>query len=190
MPQPKTSRFIVGIDLGTTNSVVAFVDTAAEHPAVHILAIPQLTAPGSVESRSALPSFLYSPADGEFPANALKLPWPDAPNCVVGEFARKRGTEVPARLIASAKSWLSHAGAERTAPILPWSGPEDVPKMSPVSASAQYLAHMRHAWNAAFPDTPLEQQDVLLTVPASFDAVARDLTVQAAHDAGGWHELG
>ncbi len=179
-----TSRYIVGVDLGTTNSVVAFVDTAVEQPAVQILAIPQVTAPGSVEERLALPSFLYVPANGELPANALKLPWPNEPNFVVGEFARKRGTEVPARLIASAKSWLSHAGAERTAPILPWGSPDDVPKQSPVTASAHYLAHMRHAWNAAFPDAPLEQQDVLLTVPASFDAVARDLTVQAARDAG------
>ena len=184
MPQPKTSRFIVGIDLGTTNSVVAFVDTAAERLAVQILPIPQVTAPGNVEARSVLPSFLYSPTEGEFPANALKVPWPAPANFVVGEFARQRGTEVPARLIASAKSWLSHAGADRTAPILPWGSPDDVPKMSPVTASAQYLAHMRQAWNVAFPDTPLERQDVLLTVPASFDAVARDLTIQAAHDAG------
>jgi len=183
-PPPATSRFIVGIDLGTTNSVVAFVDTTTETPAVQILAIPQVTAPGSVESRSVLPSFLYLPADGELPANALTLPWSGTPNLVVGEFARKRGTEVPARLIASAKSWLSHAGADRAAPILPWGSPDDVPKRSPVAASAEYLAHMRHAWNAAFPDAPLEQQDVLLTVPASFDAVARDLTLQAARDAG------
>ena len=181
---PTGSRYIVGIDLGTTNSIVAFVDTAAEQPAVQILAIPQVIAAGSVEARSVLPSFLYLPAEGELPANALKLPWPGAGDGVVGEFARKRGTEVPARLIASAKSWLSHAGADRTAPILPWGSPDDVPKMSPVAASAQYLAHMRHAWNAAFSDAPLEQQDVLLTVPASFDAVARDLTVQAARDAG------
>ena len=183
-PPASTSRFIVGIDLGTTNSVVAFVDTVAEQPPVQILSIPQITAPGSVESRSVLPSFLYVPADAELPANALKLPWPDGPNCIVGEFARKRGTEVPARLIASAKSWLSHAGADRTAPILPWGSPDDVPRMSPVTASAQYLTHMRQAWNAAFPDAPLEAQDVLLTVPASFDAVARDLTLQAARDAG------
>ena len=183
-PSPTASRYIVGIDLGTTNSVVAFVDTAAEQPAVQILAMPQLTAPGSVEARTVLPSFLYLPAEGELPANELKLPWPGTPDCVVGEFARKRGTEVPARLIASAKSWLSHAGADRTAPILPWGSPDDVPKMSPVAASARYLAHMRDAWNAAFTDAPLERQDVLLTVPASFDAVARDLTLQAAHDAG------
>jgi molecular chaperone DnaK (HSP70) len=182
--QTATSRFIVGIDLGTTNSVVAFVDTVAEQPAVQILGIPQITSVGNVESRPVLSSFLYLPAAGELPANALKLPWPDAPDFVVGEFARKRGTEVPARLIASAKSWLSHAGADRTAAILPWGAPDDVPQMSPVAASAQYLAHMRHAWNAAFPDAALEQQDVLLTVPASFDAVARDLTLQAARDAG------
>ncbi|HVO27257.1 MAG TPA: Hsp70 family protein [Candidatus Margulisiibacteriota bacterium] len=181
---PTTSRYIVGIDLGTTNSVVAFVDTAAEQPAVQVLALPQLIAAGSVEARPVLPSFLYLPADGELPANALKLPWPSPADVVVGEFAHKRGIEVPARLIASAKSWLSHTGADRTAPILPWASTDDVRKMSPVAASAQYLMHMRHAWDAAFADAPLEQQDVLLTVPASFDAVARELTVQAARDAG------
>jgi molecular chaperone DnaK (HSP70) len=181
---PATSRYIVGIDLGTTNSVVAFVDTSAEAPAVRILEVPQITGVGSVEARPVLPSFLYLPADGELPANALKLPWRDTPDLVVGEFARTRGMEVPARLIASAKSWLSHAGSDRTAPILPWGSPDEVPKMSPVAASARYLAHMRDAWNAAFADAPLEGQDVLLTVPASFDAVARDLTLQAARDAG------
>ncbi|MFQ5667675.1 MAG: Hsp70 family protein [Candidatus Binatia bacterium] len=178
------SRFIVGIDLGTTNSVVAFVDTNAAEPAPHILAIPQVTAAGSVESRPLLPSFLYVPTTGEFPGNALKLPWPSEADGIVGAFARTRGAEVPGRLVASAKSWLSHSGADRSAPILPWNSPDDVRRMSPVAASAQYLSHMRHAWSAAFPETPLETQDVLLTVPASFDAVARDLTVRAAHEAG------
>ncbi len=179
------SRFVVGIDLGTTNSVVAFTDTGAEEPTpLQVLAIPQLTGPGAVEARTLLPSFLYLPAAGEFAADALKLPWADDGGVVVGQFAQKRGAEVPARLITSAKSWLSHAGADRTAPILPWGSPDDVRKLSPLQASTQYLAHIRHAWNAAFAGALLEQQDVLLTVPASFDAVARDLTVRAAHDAG------
>ncbi|HXQ22790.1 MAG TPA: Hsp70 family protein [Candidatus Acidoferrales bacterium] len=182
------SRFIVGIDLGTTNSVVAFADTSAPapgpHPTLQVLALPQLTAANSVEARPLLPSFLYLPAAGEFPANALRLPWDTAADFMVGEFARMRGAEVPARLIASAKSWLSYAGADRTAAILPWGSPDDVRKLSPVEASARYLSHMRQAWNATFAEAPLEEQEVLLTVPASFDAVARDLTVRAAHDAG------
>src|SRR5205823_2936494 len=132
------------------------------------------------ESRPVLPSFLYLPASGEFSSDALALPWAKDNRDVIGEFARQRGTEVPARAIASAKSWLSYAGADRTAPILPWGSPQDVQKLSPVDASARYLAHLRAAWNTAFPDASLEAQDVLLTVPASFDAVARDLTVRAA----------
>jgi molecular chaperone DnaK (HSP70) len=177
--------YVVGIDLGTTNSVVAFTDVSGAEPApLQVFSIPQLTGPGAVEARALLPSFLYLPAPGEFPHEALQLPWDREHEFVVGQFAQRRGAEVSARLIASAKSWLSHAGADRTAPILPWGSPDDVPKLSPVEASTQYLAHIRHAWNAAFPHAPLEHQDVLLTVPASFDPVARDLTARAAHAAG------
>lgn len=178
-------HFVVGIDLGTTNSVVACSDVSGEEPGpLQIFAIPQLTGVGMVEARSLLPSFLYLPASGEFPPDALKLPWDAAPRHVIGQFAQKRGAEVPARLIASVKSWLSYAEVDRTKAILPWGSPDDVPKMSPVAASTAYLAHMRDAWNSAFPQAPLEHQDVLLTVPASFDAVARELTVRAAQDAG------
>ena len=186
-------RYIVGIDLGTTNSVVAYADTSADAPVVDVLGIPQVTAVGVVETRELLPSFIYLPAVGELPAKALKLPWPppaqqgggrEEIEIAVGEFARKRGAEVPARVVVSAKSWLSHGGADRMAPILPWAAPEDVPKMSPVEASAHYLGHIRSTWNTTFADAPLEQQEVLVTVPASFDAVARDLTVRAARDAG------
>ncbi len=187
MKRDRTSekRFVVGIDLGTTNSVVAFSDTAADEPAPpQVFAVPQLTDAGVVEARSILPSFLYLPAAGEFPANALNLPWATDLDFVVGQFAQKRGAEVPARLIASAKSWLSYAGADRTAAILPWGSPDEVRKLSPVDASSRYLSHICQAWNAAFPDAPLQAQDVLLTVPASFDAVARDLTVRAATAAG------
>src|SRR5262249_10814923 len=117
----------------------------------------------------------------------VRLPWGDAAQGIVGHFGRRRGAEVPARLITSAKSWLSYVGADRTAPILPWRSPDDVRKLSPVEVSTAYLAHICHAWDAAFADAPLAQQDVLLTVPASFDAVARDLTVRAATAAGLTH---
>src|SRR5579862_7039212 len=178
-------RFVVGIDLGTTNSVVAFADTqAGDVPPLQVLNIPQLVAPGAVEAHSLLPSFVYLPGGDEFPASALQLPWGASPDAVVGALAQRRGAEVPARLIASAKSWLSYAGADRNAPILPWNSPDEVRKLSPVEASTRYLSHIRQAWNAAFPDAPLDTQEVLLTVPASFDAVARELTVEAARAAG------
>ncbi len=184
-PKSQSAQFVVGIDLGTTNSVVAFSDVSGEAPGpLQVFEIPQLTAPGTVEPRALLPSFLYLPAADEFPPDALRLPWDKEPEHVVGQFAQKRGAEVPARLIASAKSWLSYSDVDRTTPILPWGSPEDVPKLSPLAASTAYLAHMRQAWNAAFPRAPLEAQEVLLTVPASFAAVARELTVRAAHEAG------
>jgi len=183
-----SSRFVVGIDLGTTNSVVAYADTAAaDAPTVAVLPIPQVTAPGAVEAQPLLPSFLYVPMDGEFAADALALPWEAQPEVIAGDFARRRGAEVPTRVVTSAKSWLSHAGADRTAPILPWGSPPEVHKVSPVEASARYLTHIHRAWNAQFADAPLEEQEVLLTVPASFDAVARDLTVRAAREAGLQH---
>jgi len=179
------ARYVVGIDLGTTNSVVAYADThAGDPPPLTVFAIPQLVDAGVVEPRSMLPSFLYLAGEGELPDGALRLPWADGHDFMVGTFAQRRGTEVPTRLIASAKSWLSHSGADRTAPILPWGSPDEVRKLSPVDTSMQYLLHVRSAWNAAFPEAPLEAQDVLLTVPASFDAVARELTVKAAHQAG------
>lgn len=180
----KQSRYIVGIDLGTTNSVVAWIDTSAPECAPQALPIPQVTVPGTVEERSVLPSFLYVPADAEFPAGALALPWPQDGTVVAGEFARKRGAEVPSRLVASAKSWLSYGGADRTAAILPWEAPSDVAKLSPVDASACYLRHLCGAWHHRFPEAPLPEQEVLLTVPASFDAAARELTVEAAQRAG------
>ena len=184
-PGTRPPRFVVGIDLGTTNSVLAFSDINGDEPGpMQVFAIPQVTALGTVEAQPLLPSFLYVPGSDEFPAGALALPWDGTPAHLVGQFAQRRGAEVPARLLASAKSWLSYAGVDRTAALLPWGSPEDVAKLSPVAASTAYLSHMRRAWNAAFPDAPLEQQDVLLTVPASFDAVARELTVRAAQEAG------
>ncbi|MDB4967924.1 MAG: dnaK4 [Myxococcales bacterium] len=177
------ARFVVGVDLGTTNSAVAFIDSSSEAPKIEMFAIPQLVAPGMVEPRPTQPSFLYLPADAEFKKEQLELPWGQA-NAIVGELARNHGWQVPARLVSSAKSWLSHAGVDRLSPILPWQAPAEVPKVSPVEASARYLGHVRAAWDHAHPDAPLAEQDVLLTVPASFDSVARELTVRAAVDAG------
>jgi len=184
-------RYIVGIDLGTTNCVVAYVDTQTtdtEHPQIQLLHLPQLVAPGNVEERDMLPSFLYLPGGHEFPAGSLTLPWEENPPFVVGTLARTRGAEVPGRLISSAKSWLCHVGVDRTAPILPWGGGEDLKKMSPLEVSAQYLLYIRHAWNFLLArdntELALEHQEIFLTVPASFDAAARELTVQAAERAG------
>ncbi len=188
MPSP---RYIIGIDLGTTNCVVAYVDTQsvdAEHPAIQLFHIPQLVTPGNVEERDLLPSFLYLPTARDFPAGSLTLPWAEELSFAVGMLARTRGAEVPGRLISSAKSWLCHVGVDRTAPILPWGGGDDLKKMSPLEVSAQYLSHIRQAWDFQMardnPDLVLEKQEIFLTVPASFDAAARELTVQAAERAG------
>ncbi len=178
-------RYVVGIDLGTTNSAVAFVDTAAKTWLVVDLATPQLVAPGQVEARETLPSFLYEATEAEAAGGALRMPWDaDAPRFVVGAFARDQGAAVPGRLVVSAKSWLSHGGVDRTAALLPWHGAADVERVSPVEASRRYLAHIRAAWDNRFPSYPLAEQDVVLTVPASFDEVARELTVEAATSAG------
>ena len=185
------ARYSVGIDLGTTNSAMACADlTGEDATAIEVLAIPQLVNTGEVSEGSLLPSFLYVAGEFDFPADSLSLPWPDdaAVRWVVGELARKRGSENPSRLVASAKSWLSYAGASRTSPILPWGAPEEVLKLSPVAASARYLQHLRQAWDARFaagqPALALNRQDVLITVPASFDEEARELTLRAAADAG------
>lgn len=179
--EDQPSRFVVGIDLGTTNSAVAYVDTAEEAWRVQVFAVPQLVAPVTVEARDTLPSFHYQPAAGELQANALRLPWSSQePKHAVGCLARDQGTLVPGRLIASAKSWLSHSGVDRLADLLPWHGAPDVERISPVEASARYLAHLRAAWNHRLPEYPLEEQEVVLTLPASFDEVARELTVKAA----------
>ena len=179
------SRYVVGIDLGTTNSAVAYVDTD-EHPwRVRVFRIPQLVAPGQVEARSTLPSFHYEAASGEAAAGSLRLPWSgEAPTCAVGFWARDEAVKAPGRVIASAKSWLCHYGVDRTAELLPWRGAADVTRLSPVDVSSRYLGHVRKAWNASFPQHPLPEQDIVLTLPASFDEVARELTVDAARRAG------
>ncbi len=186
------ARYSIGIDLGTTNSAVSYFEldrTAARGREQSMLAVSQVTAVGTVETKPLLPSFLYLPNAQEFPLGALGLPWAQQQgNLVVGEFARAHGAKVPARLISSAKSWLSHAGVDRQSAILPWQAPEDVTRISPVEASRHYLAHLRAAWDHQFPDTPFAEQELVLTVPASFDAAARDLTLAAAQQAG-WPTL-
>ena len=189
MPKPVKSQFVIGIDLGTTNSALAYVPLAegADEfalPAATLFGIAQVVNPGEVHEEWLLPSFLFLPGAADFPAGSLALPWKADQDFVVGELAQKRGVENPGRLVSSAKSWLSHSGVDRTSTILPASAPEGVKKVSPVEASLRYLDHMRNAWNQAHPDAPFEKQQVLVTVPASFDAVARELTEQAAHGAG------
>ncbi len=179
------SRFLIGIDLGTTNSAIAYVDTTEKKWKVRDLPIPQLVAPGEVEARDTLPSFHYESAAGEFALGALRLPWKsDEPRHAVGVFARDHGAAVPGRLIVSAKSWLSHSGVNRTAALLPWHGAPDVERLSPVQVGARFLAHLRNAWDHRFPDHPMSAQEIVLCVPASFDEVVRELTVDAAKAAG------
>ncbi|OEU51088.1 MAG: hypothetical protein BA872_06535 [Desulfobacterales bacterium C00003060] len=182
------SRYVIGIDLGTTNSAIAYIDTR-KHPtggvdAIQPLAIPQLIAEGKIAERQGLPSFLYLSSGHELPAGSLDLPWADKRDFAVGEFACMQGAKVPGRLVSSAKSWLCHTGVDRKAPILPWGEVEEIPKRSPVEASALYLKHMRDAWNQAMaggdPANRFEEQELILTVPASFDEVARELTLEAA----------
>lgn len=171
-----------GIDLGTTNCAAASAVSAAEAP-VELLAIPQLVAPGEVYAETVLPSALYLCTDGEFPPEALELPWGGGRR-ILGRFAVRRGAETLGRLVTSAKSWLSATHAERTAPILPLNASPGVERVSPVEASRAYLEHIRQAWEHVHPDDPLEDRAVALTVPASFDEVARRLTEQAAELAG------
>ena len=182
------SEFIVGIDLGTTNSALSYCAAADESGQIAVENIPQLANPNEVTDRTLLPSFLYVPGEVDFPAGSLGLPWDDAPKFVIGELARKRGAENPMRLVASAKSWLSHRAIDRTAAILPWQSPEEVIKVSPVEASAQYLQYLRSVWDSQHVSggsgSALSRQDVLLTVPASFDEEARELTLRAAKQSG------
>src|SRR3954447_19926087 len=181
------SQFIVGIDLGTTNSALAWAPAQAvegREQEVQIFPVPQLVNPGETAEIELLPSSLYIPGPGEFVEGALALPWHDRPEYVTGSLARNRGVENASRLVNSAKSWLSNQNADPTQPLLPLAAPDGVVKISPLEASRQYLLHMRSAWDAAHPDAPLESQTVLITVPASFDPGARELTQRAAKLAG------
>jgi hypothetical protein len=184
------ARFAIGIDLGTTHCVLAAVDLVASDGDVvvdWIETVPQLTAPGAVEELPLLPSFLYLPHPDELRPEDRTLPWGEQPPFVVGELARNLGGRTPIRLVASAKSWLCHPGVDRRAAILPVEAPEEVERVSPLHASMRYLEHLRSAWDHRRPDTPLAAQDVVLTVPASFDPAARELTAEAAAAVGLQH---
>jgi molecular chaperone DnaK (HSP70) len=180
---------ILGIDLGTTNSALA---VAGDDEAAHAVDIHQVTGPGETAERSTLPSFLLLPAETEVPSAQLQLPWSGPLRYAVGTFARERGAELPHRLVSSAKSWLCNPSIDRTSQVLPFRGAQRElddqmaggERVSPVNASARYLAHLRAAWDDAHPDEPADEQEVLVTVPASFDPVARELTVVAAREAG------
>ena len=177
------SQYSIGIDLGTTNSCLAYVSLSEPEPPVQVLPIPQSTGPDTTENRALLPSFLYL-GEKESAGNKL-LRWIRGDqNHVVGEWARRQAAEAPMRVVAAAKSWLCHTGVDRRKPILPWNAPADVPKMSPVEATRRYLEHFIQTWDEAYPEALFEDQEVVLTVPASFDASARELTRDAALDAG------
>lgn len=183
------ARYVIGIDLGTTNTAVSYVDLAAdaETSALQHFEIPQLVGPGEFGHQPVLPSFLYVPGPHELPEGSTALPWDENRPYAVGAFARDQGARVPGRLVASAKSWLCHANVDRTADILPWDAPEDIEQVSPVEAATRYLQHLREAWNhlkAEGEAERFEEQLLILTVPASFDEVARELTVEAAERAG------
>ncbi len=185
-------RFLVGIDLGTTNTVVAYCEITdnLEQSEVYLFDIDQLIGPGEVVRKPLLPSFRYHPAVGQISPSDLTLPWENEPvsgdisNVIVGEWARELGAKVEGRQVSSAKSWLSHQAVDRSSDILPWAGAQDVDKVSPVIASASYLNHIRQAWNYRHPSNKLEDQDVVVTVPASFDETARKLTLEATQLAG------
>lgn len=180
-------RYSIGIDLGTTHCALAYVDLEAsdgESTSYGVLDIPQLTAPGTVGNGALLPSFLYLPHADELAPGDLGLPWSNDLDYAVGEFARSRGAVTPIRLVSSAKSWLCHAGVDRRAAILPSDAPPEVARVSPLEASTRYLTHLRCAWDSAHPDAPFDQQDVTVTIPASFDPAARELTAEAARAAG------
>ncbi|MBN8440599.1 MAG: Hsp70 family protein [Thauera sp.] len=181
------ARYAIGIDLGTTHCALSYVDIESsdgEAAAQQVLPIPQLTGPGAVEDRPLLPSFLYLPHGDELAPGDLNLPWSTSMELAVGEFARSRGAATPIRLVSSAKSWLCHAGVDRRAQILPADAPAEVPRISPLAASVRYLSHLREAWNSAHPESPFDEQDITVTIPASFDPAARELTAEAAQAAG------
>jgi len=182
------SRYLIGVDLGTTNSVVAYVDTEKDADSeIHVFPVPQLAGQGEVRTLPALPSFLYFPTEDELSAGAVSATWDEDPPMVTGLLAREMGALVPTRQVSSAKSWLSYPGVNRRASILPAQAEPPQPMISPVEASARYLMHLRDAWNGAMgtdPGTRFEHQEIVLTVPASFDEDARELTVEAARRAG------
>ncbi|MFO1381829.1 MAG: Hsp70 family protein [Chitinivorax sp.] len=181
------ARYAIGVDLGTTHCAVSYVDISSsdgENTEHGLLRIPQLTAPGEVEAQPLLPSFLYLPHADEMAEGDLNLPWAAQSAFAVGSLARNRGATTPIRLVSSAKSWLCHPGVDRRAAILPNEAPEEVSRISPLTASIRYLEHLRAAWDHAHPDAPFSEQDITVTIPASFDPGARELTAEAARSAG------
>ncbi len=180
------TRFSVGIDLGTTHCVLSYadLDNIDDEFSPQVMDIPQLTSPGSVEEKQQLPSFLYQAHEAELAQGSTSLPWVAEPDYLVGEIARNLGSKTPIRLVSSAKSWLCHAGVDCKAPILPAEAPDEVERVSPFQATTAYLQHMCDAWQSLHPKAPLDQQDVVITVPASFDPAARELTVEAARAVG------
>lgn len=183
--EPTRSRFIIGIDLGTTNCAVAFIDTAEAKPSVQIFRVEQMIDANTTESCDTLPSFHYEILSSERTGIDGRFQFNHAQHCgIVGTMARDRGVEIPGRGIASAKSWLCHSMVDRTSDLLPWGSDENVLKLSPVEASRRYLEHIRRCWDRRFPDFPMREQDTVVTLPASFDEVARRLTIEAATRAG------
>ncbi|KPA52191.1 molecular chaperone DnaK [Photobacterium leiognathi subsp. mandapamensis] len=187
MQDTQQHRYSVGIDLGTTHCVLSYVDLQDENADVTVMPIPQLTNPGSVEEKNQLPSFMYQAHESELADGDTALPWNAKPNAIVGAMARSLGSKTPIRLISSAKSWLCHGGVNRRDAFLPLNSPEEVVKVSPLEATQKYLEHMADAWNFQHPETPIFDQDVTITVPASFDPAARDLTAEAARNVGFKH---
>ncbi len=180
-------RFSVGIDLGTTHCVLSYADITDIDDlefSQQVMAIPQLTSPGVVEESFQLPSFLYQAHEAELAVGSTALPWDAKPDYLVGEIARNMGSKTPIRLVSSAKSWLCHAGVDCKSAILPADAPEEVERVSPFEATTAYLQHIRDAWQNLHPDAPLEEQDLVITVPASFDPAARELTVESARSVG------
>ncbi|NLP63664.1 Hsp70 family protein [Paraburkholderia sacchari] len=180
-------RYSIGVDLGTTHCALSYVDLAGsdgEKATQGVLPVTQLTAPGAIESPELLPSFLYLPNTGELTPGDLTLPWTTTREYAVGEMARSRGAGTPIRLVSSAKSWLCHPGVDRRAAILPNDAPPEVARVSPLESSIRYLTHLREAWDHAHPEAPFADQDITVTIPASFDPAARELTAEAAQAAG------
>ncbi|MBM4089084.1 MAG: Hsp70 family protein [Planctomycetes bacterium] len=179
-----SARFVLGIDLGTTNCVLAYASLEADQPHVHLVSVPQLVDRGTTEGRTVLPAFLYLAGPHDAAGGSLDLPWSSDRSFAVGEFARRQTADAPQWTVGAAKSWLCHSRVDRRQPILPWNAPDGVPKVSPVAAARHYLEHLVAAWEHAHPEAPVGLQRVVLTVPASFDAAARELTREAALAAG------
>jgi molecular chaperone DnaK (HSP70) len=180
-------RYSIGIDLGTTHCALSYVDFAGsdgEKTSQGVLPVTQLTGPGTIDELPLLPSFLYLPHASELAPFDLGLPWTGARDFAVGEMARSRGAATPIRLVSSAKSWLCHPGVDRRAAILPNDAPPEVMRVSPLETSIRYLTHLREAWDHAHPDAPFSEQAITVTIPASFDPAARELTAEAAQAAG------